>query len=163
MKGTLRILVCIAALAVPSTASAHLPVKQTGKTLEARLAIQKKNLAHVRYVANNGKGAHVRWHRLAETWISREIRETEVALEPPLPWRMTVNAWLPTYYCERGPGGWATNTGNGYYGGLQFDYGTWIAHGGRQYAERADLATAEQQVIVASRLTYDGWPNCPNP
>ncbi len=58
---------------------------------------------------------------------------------------------------------WATNTGNGYYGGLQFDYGTWFAHGGGVFAARADLATPAQQALVASRLTYDGWPNCPNP
>ena len=46
----------------------------------------------------------------------------------------------------------AINTGNGYYGGLQFDYGTWLSNGGGAYAPRADLATREQQIAVANRL-----------
>ncbi len=44
---------------------------------------------------------------------------------------------------------WSINTGNGYYGGLQFDIGTWLSNGGGQYAPRADLATREQQIAVA--------------
>lgn len=48
---------------------------------------------------------------------------------------------------------WSINTGNGYYGGLQFDIGTWLANGGGQYAPRADLATREQQIAVAE-TTY---------
>jgi len=44
---------------------------------------------------------------------------------------------------------WSINTGNGYYGGLQFDMGTWLSNGGGQYAPRADLATREQQIAVA--------------
>jgi len=44
---------------------------------------------------------------------------------------------------------WSINTGNGYYGGLQFDMGTWLSNGGGQYAPRADLATREEQIAVA--------------
>ncbi len=69
------------------------------------------------------------------------------------------STWDSVAECESG-GNWATNTGNGYYGGLQFDIGTWLAFGGAQYASRADLATREQQIAVASRVTYDAWPNC---
>ncbi len=67
--------------------------------------------------------------------------------------------WDSVAQCESG-GNWHTNTGNGYYGGLQFDHGTWVAHGGLQYAYNADGATREQQIAVASRVTYDAWPNC---
>ncbi len=67
--------------------------------------------------------------------------------------------WDAVAQCESG-GNWATNTGNGYYGGLQFDNGTWLANGGGKYASRADLATREQQIAVANRVTYDAWPNC---
>ncbi len=67
--------------------------------------------------------------------------------------------WDSVARCESG-GNWATNTGNGYYGGLQFDHGTWAAHGGLQYAYNADGATREQQIAVASRVTYDAWPHC---
>ena len=51
--------------------------------------------------------------------------------------------------CESG-GNWHINTGNGYYGGLQFDYSTWLSNGGGQYASRADLATRAQQIAVAN-------------
>jgi uncharacterized protein YabE (DUF348 family) len=47
---------------------------------------------------------------------------------------------------------WSINTGNGYYGGLQFDNRTWLGAGGGQYAPRADLATREQQIAVAENL-----------
>ncbi len=67
--------------------------------------------------------------------------------------------WDSVAACESG-GDWHTNTGNGYYGGLQFDQSTWLANGGGKYASRADLATREQQIAVASRVTYDAWPNC---
>jgi hypothetical protein len=47
---------------------------------------------------------------------------------------------------------WSINTGNGYYGGLQFDYGTWLGAGGGQYAQRADLATKYEQIAIAERV-----------
>ena len=56
--------------------------------------------------------------------------------------------WSGVAQCESG-GNWAINTGNGYYGGLQFTTGTWAANGGTAYASRADLASASQQIAVA--------------
>jgi uncharacterized protein YabE (DUF348 family) len=47
---------------------------------------------------------------------------------------------------------WSINTGNGYYGGLQFDSRTWLGAGGGQYAPRADLATREEQIAIAEVL-----------
>ncbi|MEP6560180.1 MAG: ubiquitin-like domain-containing protein [Nakamurella sp.] len=47
---------------------------------------------------------------------------------------------------------WSTNTGNGYYGGLQFDIGTWASAGGDAYASRPDLASKDQQIAVAENL-----------
>ena len=61
--------------------------------------------------------------------------------------------------CESG-GNWATNTGNGYYGGLQFSQSTWESAGGLDYAPRADLASRDQQIAVASTLPRSSWPNC---
>jgi resuscitation-promoting factor RpfB len=65
----------------------------------------------------------------------------------------TVNAamWDRIAKCESG-GNWATNTGNGYYGGLQFDIQTWQGSGGGQYAPRADLASRTQQIAVANKV-----------
>ena len=47
---------------------------------------------------------------------------------------------------------WSINTGNGYYGGLQFDEGTWLSNGGGAYADRADHATKEQQIAIAEKV-----------
>ena len=71
--------------------------------------------------------------------------------------------WDAIAKCESG-GNWHTNTGNGYYGGLQFSSGTWAAYGGTKYAARADLASRSQQIAVAERtLAGQGigaWPVC---
>ena len=71
--------------------------------------------------------------------------------------------WDRLAQCEAG-GNWAINTGNGFFGGLQFTQGTWEAHGGRAYAPRADLATREEQITVAKRVQasqgWGAWPAC---
>lgn len=74
-----------------------------------------------------------------------------------------VEVWEKVAACESS-GNWAVNTGNGYYGGLQFSGPTWAAFGGTQYAARADLATRDQQIAVAEKV-LDGqgpgaWPTC---
>ncbi|EWT01579.1 transglycosylase [Intrasporangium oryzae NRRL B-24470] len=62
--------------------------------------------------------------------------------------------WDRVASCESG-GNWHINTGNGYYGGLQFSASTWLAYGGGQFASRADLASREQQITVANRVYAD--------
>jgi uncharacterized protein YabE (DUF348 family) len=62
--------------------------------------------------------------------------------------------WDRVAQCESG-GNWHINTGNGYYGGLQFSISTWLAYGGGQFASRADLASREQQITVANRAYAD--------
>jgi Transglycosylase-like domain len=61
--------------------------------------------------------------------------------------------------CESG-GDWGINTGNGYYGGLQFSQSTWEGAGGLEFAPRADLASPEQQMTIADRIPRSSWPNC---
>lgn len=60
-------------------------------------------------------------------------------------------------------GNWAINTGNGYFGGLQFAQGSWEQAGGTKFAPRADLATKEQQIAIAEELLRlqgpGAWPN----
>jgi resuscitation-promoting factor RpfA len=63
----------------------------------------------------------------------------------------SVATWDAVAQCESG-GNWHINTGNGYYGGLQFSQSSWAAAGGLQYAARADLATKDQQIAVAEKL-----------
>lgn len=65
--------------------------------------------------------------------------------------------WDNVAQCESG-GKWNINTGNGYYGGLQFKQSTWDAYGGKQYAPRADLASpAEQKAVARKTLQGQGW------
>ena len=63
----------------------------------------------------------------------------------------SVATWDAVAQCESG-GNWQINTGNGYYGGLQFSQSSWAAAGGLKYAPRADLATKDQQIAVAEQL-----------
>lgn len=73
------------------------------------------------------------------------------------------SVWDRVAQCESG-GRWNINTGNGYYGGLQFYQPTWVGYGGRAYAARADLATKAEQIAIARRvLAKQGpgaWPVC---
>ena len=71
--------------------------------------------------------------------------------------------WSGVARCESS-GNWQINTGNGYYGGLQFSSQTWLGHGGGQYAPRADLASPGEQIAVAERVLQTqgagAWPSC---
>jgi LysM repeat protein len=71
--------------------------------------------------------------------------------------------WSAIAACESG-GNWGTNTGNGFYGGLQFTEQTWLAYGGGQYASSANLASESQQIAVAQRVLagqgIGAWPVC---
>lgn len=75
----------------------------------------------------------------------------------------SLSTWDKVAACESG-GNWKINTGNGYYGGLQFSASTWAAYGGRHFASRADLASKGAQITVAERvLAAQGpgaWPVC---
>ncbi|MEU2109436.1 peptidoglycan DD-metalloendopeptidase family protein [Streptomyces sp. NPDC019507] len=73
------------------------------------------------------------------------------------------DVWEKVAACES-TGNWQINTGNGYFGGLQFSQSTWEQYGGTVHAARADLATREQQIAVAEKV-LDGqgpraWPVC---
>ena len=72
-------------------------------------------------------------------------------------------AWNAVAQCESG-GNWAINTGNGFFGGVQFDQNTWERQGGLRYAQRADLATREEQIAIAevtrARQGWGAWPVC---
>jgi hypothetical protein len=71
--------------------------------------------------------------------------------------------WDAVAQCESG-GNWSINTGNGYYGGLQFTRGTWKAYGGTKYASTANRASRGQQIAVAERVLrgqgVGAWPVC---
>jgi resuscitation-promoting factor RpfA len=79
------------------------------------------------------------------------------------PAQAATHNWDGVAQCESS-GNWHINTGNGYYGGLQFSQSTWAGYGGLSYASRADLASKDQQIAVAERtLAGQGigaWPTC---
>ncbi|MET9395215.1 transglycosylase family protein [Streptomyces sp. NPDC006624] len=75
----------------------------------------------------------------------------------------TASEWDAVAQCESG-GNWSINTGNGYYGGLQFSASTWAGYGGTKYASTADQATKAQQIEIAEKVLAGqgkgAWPVC---
>ena len=75
----------------------------------------------------------------------------------------SVSTWDRVAQCESG-GDWSINTGNGYYGGVQFSASTWAAYGGTRYAPTANLASEGQQISIAEKVLASqgpgAWPVC---
>ncbi|MEU5772505.1 transglycosylase family protein [Streptomyces venezuelae] len=75
----------------------------------------------------------------------------------------TTSEWDAVAQCESG-GNWSINTGNGYYGGVQFSASTWSAYGGTKYAPTADKASKAQQIEIAEKVLAGqgkgAWPSC---
>lgn len=73
------------------------------------------------------------------------------------------SAWDKLAACESS-GRWSVNTGNGYYGGLQFKQSTWAEYGGLAYAPRANEASRADQIAVARKVLvgqgWRAWPSC---
>ncbi|MFE4968089.1 transglycosylase family protein [Streptomyces sp. NPDC056660] len=114
----------------------------------------------------SGKGKHRRPSKATRAAALAGV--TGVAIAAPLMASGTASAataseWDAVAQCESG-GNWAINTGNGYYGGLQFSASTWAAYGGTQYAAQANQAGKAQQIAVAEKvLAAQGkgaWPVC---
>ena len=99
-------------------------------------------------------------HKVLRHAVSRiEVHGTQ---DPqPAPTYVSGNTiWDQLAECEAG-GDWSANTGNGYYGGLQFTLETWQAYGGEGYP---DDASREEQIAVAERVQnaqgWGAWPSC---
>jgi len=73
------------------------------------------------------------------------------------------DVWDRVAQCESG-GNWKINTGNGFYGGVQFAAGTWKAYGGKTYASQAHQAARAEQIAIARRVLAGqgpgAWPVC---
>jgi uncharacterized protein YabE (DUF348 family) len=102
---------------------------------------------------------------VARETVTTPVTQIEVhgTKSRPTPAVTGSSVWDQIAQCESG-GNWHINTGNGYYGGLQFSAGTWTAYGGGAYASRADLATREEQIAVAEKVQaaqgWGAWPAC---
>ncbi|MDP2774498.1 MAG: resuscitation-promoting factor, partial [Nocardioides sp.] len=100
---------------------------------------------------------------LKQKLLRKPVSEiVEVGTAPAVEAYATGNTvWDSLAQCESG-GNWAINTGNGYYGGLQFNLGTWQAYGGTGLPSSH---SRETQIAVATRLRdatggYGSWPGC---
>jgi len=178
----------------PATASAITPnlvikvqrvvIKNVARTIKLDFAVHQRQdhrmyQGKTKVLSSGHKGAARLTYRVVYVdgkLISRKLVQRVVTRQPkpelqkvgtksrPVP--KTTNSglnWDAVAACESG-GNWHINTGNGFYGGLQFDYGTWLSNGGGQYAQRADLATREQQIAIATKV-YNArgsspWPVC---
>ncbi|WP_328782237.1 transglycosylase family protein [Streptomyces canus] len=114
----------------------------------------------------SGKGKHRRPSKATRAAALAGV--TGVAIAAPLMAAGTASAataseWDTVAQCESG-GNWSINTGNGYYGGLQFSASTWAAYGGTQYAAQANQAGKSQQIAVAEKVLASqgkgAWPVC---
>lgn len=103
---------------------------------------------------------------LARTAMVAGLVAAPAAAVAPAANAATEAAWDQVAACESG-GNWQINTGNGYYGGVQFSAQTWSGFGGDEFAPTADQATKEQQIQVAERVLAEqgpgAWPNCGGP
>ncbi|MFJ4625337.1 transglycosylase family protein [Streptomyces sp. NPDC088847] len=114
----------------------------------------------------SGKGKHRRPSKA--TRVATLAGVTGVAIAAPLmatgnASAATASEWDAVASCESG-GNWSINTGNGYYGGLQFSASTWAAYGGTAYASTANQASKSQQIAIGEKvLAAQGkgaWPTC---
>ena len=121
----------------------------------------------------SGTNGHVDSKRIVKRTVVRapvaqvELRGTMAP--PPAPpvqqptYASTGSVWDAIAACESG-GNWSIDTGNGYYGGLQFSASTWLAYGGGAYAPTANLASRDEQIAVAERVQaaqgWGAWPVC---
>jgi uncharacterized protein YabE (DUF348 family) len=151
-----------------------------GRSLVRREGVAGAKRLTYRVVTANGE---VRDRKLVSTKVVREpvarieVRGTKdrpaptpppapapVPAPAPPPVTSGTGVWDQLAQCESG-GNWAINTGNGYYGGLQFALETWRSYGGGAYAPYPHQATRLEQIAVATKLRdasggYGPWPAC---
>jgi hypothetical protein len=165
MKTTFLTLFVVTALSMAETANAKLMVhKECKHDVSCIHQRQLQNLKHARYVCHYGRHQTKRWNCAAVKWLKREYRQTEAVLHPP---RVLASSDSGAWECiHRYEGAWNSNTGNGYYGGLQMDYGFMRTYGSEFMARwgTADNWPVWAQIQAAIRARdsgrgYGPWPN----
>ncbi|MFD3537536.1 peptidoglycan DD-metalloendopeptidase family protein [Streptomyces sp. NPDC058664] len=95
--------------------------------------------------------------------LSTAAGSLALVIAAPLASANSSAVWDQVAMCESS-GNWAIDTGNGFYGGLQFTADTWAGFGGLEYAANAHLATREQQIAIAEKVLASqgpgAWPTC---
>src|SRR4051812_13647057 len=140
-------------------------------TLASATSLQSAAVSQVADLQSRQGAMQAQLDRARATVVDLQSRRTTAAPAPapvaPTPGRPAPvpsgHNWDAVAQCESG-GNWSINTGNGFYGGLQFTSRTWLAFGGGAYASRADLAAKSQQIAIAEKvLAVQGpgaWPIC---
>ena len=108
--------------------------------------------------------AQIRKHaRIALGLTAAGVAGTAALLGPASAAQASSVNWDAIAQCESG-GNWSINTGNGFYGGLQFTKGTWKAYGGTKYASTANKASRSEQIAIAEKVLrgqgIGAWPVC---
>lgn len=134
-------------------------IMRATRSLEREKIQERRARAEARAEAQAKREAEA--ERIAEAEAAaRAQAQEETSVAPSV---SSGSVWDRLAQCESG-GNWSINTGNGYYGGLQFSQSTWEGVGGLQYAPRADLASREQQIAAAEVLLdssgWGAWPSC---
>ncbi|MEU4239600.1 transglycosylase family protein [Actinoplanes sp. NPDC026619] len=101
--------------------------------------------------------------RLALGLTAAGVAGTAALLGPASPAQASSVNWDAVAQCESG-GNWSINTGNGFYGGLQFSRSTWRSYGGAKYAGTANKASKSEQIRIAEKVLsgqgIGAWPVC---
>jgi LysM repeat protein len=115
-------------------------------------------------IRKHARTSRVRKHaRLALGLTAAGVAGTAALLGPASPAQASSVNWDAIAQCESG-GNWSINTGNGFYGGLQFTKGTWRSYGGAKYASTANKASRSEQIAIAEKVLrgqgIGAWPVC---
>ncbi|HWO66471.1 MAG TPA: transglycosylase family protein [Umezawaea sp.] len=136
-----------------------------GETKVEQEGVAGEEINSYRVTLKNGQevGREKIGSKVTKEAVAKKVRKgTKAAPNPVI---SDGSDWDRLAGCEAG-GNWAINTGNGYYGGLQFSPSTWTANGGGQYAALPHQATREQQIAIATKVrdaaggAYSAWPGC---
>ncbi|MET1071078.1 MAG: transglycosylase family protein [Umezawaea sp.] len=139
-----------------------------GETKVEQEGVAGEQVATYRVTLKNGQetGREKLGVKVTKEPVAKKVRKgTKAAVSSVNPPISDGSEWDRLAQCEAG-GNWAINTGNGYYGGVQFSASTWAAYGGTQYAALPHQATREQQIATATKVrdaaggAYSAWPGC---
>lgn len=124
----------------------------------------KPGSQQVTYNVTTVNGKVVKREKVGSTVVTEPVAATvRVGTKAGAPFVPPGSVWDALAQCEA-TGNWGINTGNGFFGGVQFDQNTWARWGGLEYAPRADLASREEQIAVAKKTQaaqgWGAWPSC---
>jgi resuscitation-promoting factor RpfA len=100
---------------------------------------------------------------IARTAVAGAVAGAPLLVAAPAATAAPDSTWDKLAQCESGSR-WNINTGNGFYGGLQFTPSTWRGFGGKEFAAMAHQASRDEQIVVAERVLakqgWNAWPAC---